>query len=175
MGLRSKPSGPPPSQPSAPSQSSTSAPAPSKPSVDESLPDVKPTNYVSVTKDLVSGAFVIDPTMKVPSWLLKPLADNEIRWNLSLTSQSDATETSEVDIYLVHGKERVEGTSANLSPPPRTMLAVRSNSQTDVSLVCATFYICPRLIRQTDLIIYGTAHTAWNGQESSFCSPGISA
>ena len=89
-------------------------------------PGMKPCNYVSVSKTNVTGAFAIDPTLRMPPTLPRPVeAGNEM--NLSLKAEDAA----DVDIYLVAGGR---GSVAN----SRTRLSVAAsfiNSTSTVRLV----------------------------------------
>ena len=85
-------------------------------------------NYVWLTRSVVSGTFVIDPALKVPSSFMPPLVDGETRWNLCLISESSA----DVDIYLVDGgtqQSQLEGSR------PRTMINVQSKDNVTAKLV----------------------------------------
>jgi hypothetical protein len=90
---------------------------------------VKPANYVSLSRKVVSGTFVIDPTLKVPSWLrVAPQAGSQ--WNLHLTSTSTQLgQPSDVVIHLEPGD--------GVRPSARTRMCVKSSNGAEVKLVCA--------------------------------------
>jgi hypothetical protein len=96
---------------------------------------VKPANYVSLKRDVVSGTFAIDPTLKVPPWLqvapqAEPWAKPE--WNLQLTSTSTKSgRFSDVEIHLLPGEQGVE------SSVPTTRMCVKSSNGAQVKLVSA--------------------------------------
>jgi hypothetical protein len=86
-------------------------------------------NYVWLTRKQVSGTFVIDPTLKVPSSLLPP--PEETQWNLYLNSGS----TADVEVYLVDGETQQ---SLLETHTPRTMIKVQSIYKfVTVKLVCS--------------------------------------
>ena len=97
------------------------------------IPAVKPVNFVSLMRESISGIFVIDPMMKVPSWLLQ-----QVQYNMCLTSSHGVTPnvgTLDVVIHLVHGGEQVQRASQK-SSPRRTWLYARSNDSAKATLVC---------------------------------------
>ena len=91
---------------------------------------VRPANYVSLKREVVSGTFAVDPTLKVPPWLqVAPRAEPE--WNLHLTSTSTKWERfSDVEIHIVPGEEGVRSSS-------RTRVRVNSSNGAQVKLVSA--------------------------------------
>ena len=97
-------------------------PSPSSTDQPELPMQVRPMNYVRLTRDFISGTFVVDPTLKVPRPLMPSLASGGIQWNLHLFSKSIA----DVEIHLVDGG----------SVRPRTMLSVQSMNDVRVKLVC---------------------------------------
>ena len=134
------------------------------PSIADQLPmEVRPMNYVWLTRSHISGTFVIDPTLKVPSPLMRSLAIGGVQWNLRLSSQSIA----DVEIQLVDG-----GTQQSQHEiRPRTMLYVESMNDARVKLVCSL--AVDLLANESDL--YGPGHTRLcSGQKSPIQTSDIS-
>ena len=87
-------------------------------------------NYVWLTRKLVSGTFVIDPTLKVPSSPMPPLVNGATRRNLYLDSRL----TADVEVYLVDGETQQSQLETSR---PWTMLYVQSRNDVRVKLVCS--------------------------------------
>ena len=102
---------------------------PSQSHPDQPPMGVRPMNYVWLTRKLVSGTFMIDPTLKVPSSLIP--SHGETQWNLFLNSGS----TADVEIYLVDGESQQSQQSQLETQTPQTLISVQSITFATVKLV----------------------------------------
>ncbi|KAJ6530795.1 hypothetical protein DFH09DRAFT_1409734 [Mycena vulgaris] len=102
----SVPDDPPPAYFRPETQTSVSAPIPAPAAaalISPPPPDVKPTNFLSLSRgnSSIKGAYVIDPAVKIPPFMLPPLAADETaatRRNVFLHTSNGAID---VDLFVV--------------------------------------------------------------------------
>jgi len=95
-------------------------------------PDIRPCNYISITRNVLTGAFVVDPTLRMPAALRSGYVTlaNLNKRNLYLRSSGSA----DVDIYLLASGKPVMTSSNKIKI---TTLLVETSSDAVMRLVSA--------------------------------------